>query len=68
MSSAKEKQRKERMWIKIFFKKKKVRGDQHIKGYGSQIFKSRSKSTMKNLGVKLGEIIEKYKMLLFSKF
>ncbi len=28
-------------------KRKEVRGDQHIKGCGSQIFKSKSKSTMK---------------------
>jgi len=28
-------------------KKRKVRGDQHIKGCGSQIFKSRSRSTLK---------------------
>jgi hypothetical protein len=28
-------------------KRKEVRGDQHITGCGSQIFKSRSKSTMK---------------------
>jgi hypothetical protein len=28
-------------------KNKEMRGDQHIKGCGSQIFKSRSKSTMK---------------------
>jgi len=27
--------------------KKEVRGDPHIKGYGCQIFKSRSRSTMK---------------------
>jgi hypothetical protein len=28
-------------------KRKEVRGDQHIKGCGSQIFKSKSRSTMK---------------------
>ncbi len=28
-------------------KRKEVRGDQHIKGCGSQIFKSRSRSTVK---------------------
>jgi hypothetical protein len=28
-------------------KRKDVRGDQHIKGCGSQIFKSKSRSTMK---------------------
>jgi hypothetical protein len=28
-------------------KRKEVRGDQHIKGCGSQIFKSRSKSIVK---------------------
>jgi hypothetical protein len=28
-------------------KRKEVKGDQHIKGCGSQIFKSRSRSTMK---------------------
>jgi hypothetical protein len=28
-------------------KRKKVRRDQHIKGYGSQIFKSRSRSIVK---------------------
>jgi hypothetical protein len=28
-------------------KRKEVRGDQHIKGYGSQIFKSRSRSIVK---------------------
>ncbi len=28
-------------------KRKKMKGDQHIKGCGGQIFKSRSKSTVK---------------------
>jgi hypothetical protein len=28
-------------------KRKELRGDQHIKGCGSQIFKSRSRSTVK---------------------
>ncbi len=28
-------------------KRKEVKGDHHIKGYGSQIFKSRSRSTVK---------------------
>jgi hypothetical protein len=49
-------------------KRKEVRGNQHIKGCESQIFKSRSKSIVKDLEVKLGEIIEDYKTLLFSKF
>jgi hypothetical protein len=28
-------------------KRKEVKGDQHIKGFGSQIFKSKSRSTVK---------------------
>jgi hypothetical protein len=46
LSSAKEKREKERSEEEKK-KKKKVRGDQHIKGCGSQIFKSRSRSTVK---------------------
>jgi len=46
--------------------KKKVGGDRHIKGCGSQIFKSRS--MWKDHGVKFGEIIELYKTLLLSNF
>jgi len=44
LSSAKEKHGKERSEEK---EKKEVRGDPHIKGCGSQIFKSRSRPTMK---------------------
>jgi len=33
--------------------KKKVRGDQHNKGYGSQIFKSKSRSTMKRSWIEI---------------
>jgi hypothetical protein len=62
LSSAKEKRGKERSEEKKK-KRKEVRGDPHIKGCESQILKSRSRSTMK-----LGEIVEDYKTLLFSKF
>ncbi len=41
-------------------KKKEVRGDQHTKGYGSQIFKSRSRSTMK---ISWRETCREYKRL-----
>jgi hypothetical protein len=48
LSSAKEKHGKEIMYRERKEKKRKeLRGDKHIKGYGSQIFKSRSRSTMK---------------------
>ncbi len=49
MSSAKEKRGKERSEEKEKKRKEKkeVRGDPHIKGCGSQIFKSRSRSTVK---------------------
>ncbi len=48
MSNAKEKHGKEKLWRERKEKKRKeVRGDQHIKGCGSQIFKFRSKSTVK---------------------
>ncbi len=46
MSSAKEKWGKERSEEKEK-KRKEVRGDPHIKGCGSQIFKSRSRSVVK---------------------
>ncbi len=46
MSSAKEKRGKERTEEKEK-KRKEVRGDPHIKGCGSQIFKSRSRSIVK---------------------
>jgi hypothetical protein len=46
LSSAKEKSGKERSEDKQK-KRKEVRGDPHIKGCGSQIFKSRSKSIVK---------------------
>jgi hypothetical protein len=46
LSSAKEKQGKERSEEKEK-KRKEVRGDPHIKSYESQIFKSRSRSTVK---------------------
>jgi hypothetical protein len=46
LSSAKKKRGKERSEKKEM-KRKEVRGDPHVKGYGSQIFKSRSKSTVK---------------------
>jgi hypothetical protein len=46
LSSAKEKQEKERIEEKEK-KRKEVRGDPHIKGCGSQIFKSRSRSIVK---------------------
>jgi hypothetical protein len=46
LSSAKEKQEKERTEEKEK-KRKEVRGDPHIKGCGSQIFKSRSRSIVK---------------------
>jgi len=46
LSSAKEKHGKERSEEKEK-KRKKVRGDPHIKGCGSQIFKSRSRSIVK---------------------
>jgi hypothetical protein len=46
LSSSKEKRGKERSEEKEK-KRKEVRGDPHIKGYGNQIFKSRSRSTMK---------------------
>jgi hypothetical protein len=49
-------------------KRKEVRGDQHIKSCGSQIFKSRSRSTMKRSWIETWRIIEDYKILLFSKF
>ncbi len=45
MSSAKEKQGKERNEKKEK-KRKEVRGDPHIKSCESQIFKSRSRSTV----------------------
>jgi hypothetical protein len=45
-----------------------VRRDPRIKGCGNQIFKSRFISTVEYLGMKLGEIVEDYKMLPFSKF
>jgi ribosomal protein L19E len=46
LSSAKKKQGKERSEEKEK-KRKEVKGDPHIKGCGSQIFKSRSRSTVK---------------------
>jgi hypothetical protein len=46
LSSAKEKQRKERSEEKEK-KRKEVRGDPHIKSCESQIFKSRSRFIMK---------------------
>jgi hypothetical protein len=46
LSSAKEKQGKERSEEKEK-KRKKMKGDPHIKSCESQIFKSRSRSTMK---------------------
>jgi flagellar biosynthesis protein FlhB len=46
LSSAKEKWGKERS-EEIEKKRKEVKGDPHIKGRGSQIFKSRSRSTVK---------------------
>jgi hypothetical protein len=46
LSSAKEKRGKERSEEKEK-KRKEVRGDPHIKGCGSQIFKSRSRSIVK---------------------
>ncbi len=46
MSSAKEKQGKGRSEEKEK-KRKEVRGDPHIKGCGSQIFKSRPRSIVK---------------------
>jgi hypothetical protein len=49
-------------------KRKEVRRDQDIKGCGKQIFKSASRSIVKRSWMKLGEIIEDYKMFLFSKF
>ncbi len=45
-----------------------MRRDQDIKGCGKQIFKSASRSIVKRSWMKLGEIIEDYKMFLFSKF
>jgi hypothetical protein len=44
LSSAKEKHGKERNEEK---EKKEVKGDPHIKGCGNQIFKSKSRSTLK---------------------
>ncbi len=46
MSSAKEKHGEERSEDKEK-KRKEVKGDPHIKGCGSHIFKSKSKSTVK---------------------
>jgi len=46
LSSAKEKRGKERTEEKEK-KRKEARGDPHIKGCGSQIFKSRSRSIVK---------------------
>jgi hypothetical protein len=46
LSSAKDKQGRKECEEKEK-KRKEVKGDQHIKGCGSQIFKSRSRSTMK---------------------
>jgi hypothetical protein len=59
LSSAKEKRGRKECEEKKK-KKKKVRGDQHIKGCGSQIFKSRSRSTVKG---SWSETLKDYKRL-----
>ncbi len=67
MSSAKDKGRKKKCEEKEK-KRKKVRGDQHIKVVGVRSLNLDPDLLWKDLGVKLAEVIEDYRTLLFSKF
>ncbi len=49
-------------------KRKNVRGNQHIKGRGSQIFKSRSRSIVKRSWSETWRDYRSYKTLQFSNF
>jgi hypothetical protein len=49
-------------------KRKEVRGDQHIKVVEVRSLNLDLDLLWKDLGVKLGEVIEDYRTLLFSKF
>jgi hypothetical protein len=67
LSSAKEKRKKEKN-VKRKKRKEKKRGERRstYQSCGSQIFEF--KSTMKDLGMKLREVIEDYRTLVFSNF
>jgi hypothetical protein len=67
LSSAKDKRGKERSEKKEK-KRKEVRGDQHIKVVEVKSLNLDLDLLWKDLGVKLGEFIEDYRTLLFSKF
>ncbi len=49
-------------------KRKEVRGDQHIKVVEVRSLKLDLELLWKDLGVKLGEVVEDYRTLLFSNF
>ncbi len=63
-----QKRNKERKRERKEKKRKEVRGDQHIKVVEVRPLNLDLDLLWKDLGVKLGEVIEDYRTLLFSKF